>query len=114
MFSPEVDLHAHALLEAGKIILQDKASCMPPYALVSDILPGVEVATSAGSAFSKMIMSHDEWRALDACAAPGNKTSLLAALLKQSASAFHSMFVSAYNSLHAPLGVAPCFMDYLS
>ena len=71
---------------------------MPPYALVFDILPGAAVATGAGSAFSKMIMPHNEWRALDACAAPGNKTSLLAALLQQSATAFDSMF---------------CFHDYI-
>ena len=53
----------HALVASGQIILQDKASCFPAKALLGD-LP-------------------DDWRGdvLDACAAPGNKTTHAAALL---------------------------------
>ena len=53
----------HALVASGQIILQDKASCFPAKALLGD-LPA-------------------EWRGdvLDACAAPGNKTTHAAALL---------------------------------
>jgi putative methyltransferase len=54
---PSTDLHDDALVRAGKAILQDKASCMPVVAL----------RARAG------------WRCIDACAAPGNKTSQLAA-----------------------------------
>jgi len=53
----------HALVESGAVILQDKASCFPAAALLADLPP--------------------DWRGdvLDACAAPGNKTTHAAALL---------------------------------
>ncbi|XP_067864144.1 probable 28S rRNA (cytosine-C(5))-methyltransferase isoform X1 [Heptranchias perlo] len=59
VFHPKTDLHEHFLYTAGHIILQDKASCLPAYLLNP---PG-------GS------------HVIDACAAPGNKTSHLAAIL---------------------------------
>ncbi|CAL4107501.1 unnamed protein product, partial [Meganyctiphanes norvegica] len=49
-----------SLLKTNAIVLQDKASCLPPF--LSRIKPGCY--------------------AIDACAAPGNKTSYIAALLK--------------------------------
>ncbi|MCO5557706.1 hypothetical protein L7F22_011277 [Adiantum nelumboides] len=55
-----VDLHTHPLVLNGSLILQGKASCIPALALA----PGVD------------------WMVLDACAAPGNKTAQLAALMK--------------------------------
>ncbi|XP_038832512.1 28S rRNA (cytosine-C(5))-methyltransferase-like [Salvelinus namaycush] len=60
VFSPKTDFHDHNLYKAGHIILQDKASCLPAYLL------------------NPPTGSH----VLDACAAPGNKTSHLAAIMK--------------------------------
>ncbi|XP_069766776.1 28S rRNA (cytosine-C(5))-methyltransferase [Narcine bancroftii] len=58
-FHPKTDLHKHFLYTAGHIILQDKASCLPAHLL------------------NPPMGSH----VIDACAAPGNKTSHLAAIL---------------------------------
>ncbi|KAM6981923.1 28S rRNA (cytosine-C(5))-methyltransferase [Tautogolabrus adspersus] len=60
VFSPKTDFHEHFLYKAGHIILQDKASCLPAYLLNPP--PGSHL--------------------IDACAAPGNKTSHLAAIMK--------------------------------
>ncbi|KAJ8414505.1 hypothetical protein AAFF_G00037070 [Aldrovandia affinis] len=59
VFPPKKDFHTHFLYQAGHIILQDKASCLPAYLL--NPRSGAQV--------------------LDACAAPGNKTSHLAAIM---------------------------------
>ncbi|XP_022275284.1 28S rRNA (cytosine-C(5))-methyltransferase isoform X1 [Canis lupus baileyi] len=60
VFPTQTDLHDHPLYQAGHLILQDKASCLPAMLLAPP--PGSHV--------------------IDACAAPGNKTSHLAAFLK--------------------------------
>ncbi|XP_052170398.1 25S rRNA (cytosine-C(5))-methyltransferase NSUN5 isoform X3 [Diospyros lotus] len=57
---PAVDLHSHPLVVNGSVFLQGKASCMAAVALQPE----------AG------------WEVLDACAAPGNKTVHLAALMR--------------------------------
>ncbi|KAK6473442.1 putative 28S rRNA (cytosine-C(5))-methyltransferase [Huso huso] len=59
VFPAKTDLHAHFLYQAGHVILQDKASCLPAFLL----------NPPAGA------------HVIDACAAPGNKTSHLAAVL---------------------------------
>jgi putative methyltransferase len=58
-FPPGTDLHDHPLVASGALVLQSKASCMPAHALRPQ--PG--------------------WAVVDACAAPGNKTTHLAALM---------------------------------
>ncbi|GLC76074.1 hypothetical protein PLESTF_001731700 [Pleodorina starrii] len=56
---PGTDLHDHPLVTRGSVVLQSKASCMPARALAPE--PG--------------------WTVVDCCAAPGNKTTHLAAIL---------------------------------
>jgi len=56
-FPPGTDLHAHAFVADGRLVLQGKASCLPCAALEPE--PG--------------------WEVVDCCAAPGNKTTQLAA-----------------------------------
>ncbi|XP_059189362.1 probable 28S rRNA (cytosine-C(5))-methyltransferase [Centropristis striata] len=66
VFSPKTDFHDHFLYKAGHIILQDKASCLPAFLLKPP--PGSHV--------------------IDACAAPGNKSSHLAAIMKNKGKLF--------------------------
>ncbi|KAI7793735.1 probable 28S rRNA (cytosine-C(5))-methyltransferase [Triplophysa rosa] len=66
VFSAKMDFHNHFLYKAGHIILQDKASCLPAFLL------------------NPPVSSH----VIDACAAPGNKTSHLAAIMKNKGKLF--------------------------
>lgn len=64
---PATSLHDHDLVESGKIVLQDKSSCFSSLCLIHG---------------NQTFLEGDY---LDACAAPGNKTSHLVALIaKQS------------------------------
>ena len=62
---PGVDLHAHRMVKDGSIVLQSLASCMPAAALDPEV----------------------GWTVIDACAAPGNKTTHLASLMARKANA---------------------------
>ncbi|XP_030843202.1 probable 28S rRNA (cytosine-C(5))-methyltransferase [Strongylocentrotus purpuratus] len=63
VFAARTDFHSHPLYLQGHIILMDKASCFPAYVLSAK--PGSHV--------------------IDACSAPGNKTSHMASLLRNDA-----------------------------
>ncbi|KAL6057706.1 putative 28S rRNA (cytosine-C(5))-methyltransferase [Balamuthia mandrillaris] len=66
VFPPHTDLHAHPMVLNGELILQDKASCFPAHVLSPT----------------------DGMQVIDCCAAPGNKTSHVAALLKGTGKVF--------------------------
>ena len=59
VFPAGTDLHAHRLVKSGGVVLQGRASCLPAAAL----------APERG------------WACIDGCAAPGNKTTQLAAMV---------------------------------
>lgn len=73
VFPPGTDLHAHPAVRSGQLVLQDRASCLPACVLL-DAVPVVK-SFEPTKAFEKPL----EY-IIDACAAPGNKTTQLAAL----------------------------------
>ncbi|XP_004630496.2 probable 28S rRNA (cytosine-C(5))-methyltransferase [Octodon degus] len=90
VFPAQTDLHEHPLYRAGHLILQDKASCLPAMLLAPP--PGSHV--------------------IDACAAPGNKTSHLAAVLKNQGKIFafdlDAKRLASMATLLARAGVSCC------
>ncbi|OMJ25842.1 putative 28S rRNA (cytosine-C(5))-methyltransferase [Smittium culicis] len=64
VFPPQTDFHLHDLYTSGSIILQDKASCFP----------------------AAILSPPQDSIVIDACAAPGNKTSHLSMLMKNTGS----------------------------
>lgn len=75
------ELHENALATAGKLVLQDKASCFPAYILHGEHTdaPGLEGDV------------------IDACAAPGNKTCHVAMLLHQQPDKYKNSKVFAFD-----------------
>ncbi|KAG1689411.1 hypothetical protein DVH05_002212 [Phytophthora capsici] len=61
------ELHEHEMVKSGKLVLQDKASCFPAFVLHGEHSDSKD----------------KQGDVIDACAAPGNKTSHLAMLLQQ-------------------------------
>nr|XP_004666246.1 28S rRNA (cytosine-C(5))-methyltransferase isoform X2 [Jaculus jaculus] len=90
VFPTGTHLHEHPLYRAGHLILQDKASCLPAMLLAPP--PGSHV--------------------IDACAAPGNKTSHMAALMKNQGKIFafdlDAKRLAAMATLLARAGVSCC------
>eukprot|EP00744_Colponema_vietnamica_P008823 GILI01012576.1.p1 GENE.GILI01012576.1~~GILI01012576.1.p1 ORF type:complete len:582 (-),score=172.06 GILI01012576.1:84-1829(-) len=73
------NIQAHPLVKYGKLVIQDKASCMPPCVM----LGAVKVVLSDKIAAYRKEHNLDKIEyVIDACAAPGNKTTQLAALGK--------------------------------
>ncbi|NWW73875.1 NSUN5 methyltransferase, partial [Climacteris rufus] len=90
VFPSQTDLHDNLLYTSGHIILQDKASCLPAFLL----------SPAAGC------------HVIDACAAPGNKTSHLAAILQNKGQIFafdvDPKRVATMNTLLTRAGVTGC------
>jgi putative methyltransferase len=86
------DLHNHPLVENGALILQDKSSCFSAQVLADSLLSETRPERRD---FARMDM-------IDACAAPGNKTSHLASLVAlmcgQTSSSSSSSSSSATNA----------------
>jgi putative methyltransferase len=70
---PKSDLHKHKWLRNGQIVIQDKASCIPP-CVVLGAVPVVRDESLKGTPYVA------PRTIIDGCAAPGNKTTQIAAL----------------------------------
>jgi putative methyltransferase len=75
VFPPSTDLHNHPAVRRGQLVLQDKSSCLPACVL----LGAVPVTESSSSSIDGDDAPPIEY-VIDACAAPGNKTTQIAAL----------------------------------
>ena len=76
-FPHATNIQAHPLVKYGKLVIQDKASCMPPCVLLN----AVKVVPPADIAAYRAEKNIGELEyVIDACAAPGNKTTQLAAI----------------------------------
>jgi putative methyltransferase len=75
-FAPGTDLHAHSMVKKGQLVLQDKGSCFPA-AILLDAVTVLRYNSDGEEATTKF--RAPKW-VIDGCAAPGNKTSQLAAL----------------------------------
>jgi putative methyltransferase len=71
VFPPSTDLHNHPAVRRGQLILQDKSSCLPACVLLDAVPVDVTVEGASKAPIEYVI---------DACAAPGNKTTQAAAL----------------------------------
>lgn len=74
VFPSGTDLHDDEWVTEGKLILQDKASCLSAIVLMEDCQPADSIENASPFLFCD---------AIDACAAPGNKTTHAAALMSR-------------------------------
>ena len=86
VFPPGQDLHDHPLVDSGHLILQDKASCFPAYILARAMgfAKSVKSYQNDGDDFERKLKWSGETGkvdVIDACAAPGNKTSQIASYI---------------------------------
>mmetsp|Transcript_143 Transcript_143/g.366 ORF Transcript_143/g.366 Transcript_143/m.366 type:complete len:842 (-) Transcript_143:1577-4102(-) len=75
VFPPNTIMHTHSLVKKGHLILQDKASCLPPYILMHHLSLTSKLDRKCMPP-SQTPMTH----VMEGGAAPGNKTSCLAAI----------------------------------
>jgi len=83
---PGIELHDLDKCKSMELILQDKASCFPAFVL-GNTLNSLKLATpssASAAAKAKGNKNTSNFDFIDACAAPGNKTTYLAALFPQS------------------------------
>jgi len=83
VLSPNLDatiLHTHPYVSEGKIIIQDKSSCFPAMCLIHGLAEELQQNSSCSNTTTTSFTAID---IIDACAAPGNKTTHIAALLLQ-------------------------------
>ena len=73
-----LDLHDHPLIQSHSLILQTKASCLPPYFLLQDLYDNPSASSPC-------------FDVIDATAAPGNKTTFLGDILRNRYLLFHSL-----------------------
>lgn len=73
VFPSGTDLHAHPAVRSGQLILQDRASCLPAAIMLDAVRCTLSFKEDTRRPLEYII---------DACAAPGNKTTQLAALGK--------------------------------
>ena len=88
-FHPAATFHEEASYHSGKLILQDKASCFPALVLSPD--------------------AHESMVALDATAAPGNKTTHLSAIMQNRGKVYHRIYSGSLRFYQPELML--CYID---
>jgi 25S rRNA (cytosine2278-C5)-methyltransferase len=92
LFPPGHDLHDHPMVENGSIILQDKASCLPAYILARALgfakstklyenIDDIDFKDKITTCKRNNNNNDSKIDVIDACAAPGNKTSQMASFI---------------------------------
>eukprot|EP00741_Cyanophora_paradoxa_P012044 tig00020592_g11639.t1 len=82
LFPPRTDLHAHPLVSDGSLILQAPSPPPVPSSVPPTAPPTSSLQDKASCMTAAALAPAAGWDVVDACAAPGNKTTHLAALLR--------------------------------